>query len=191
MEYCVGRWVSRCPGSHLQVMVIGVVRFVWQLRFCGTSGGSKGKKRKRKKWLFFYMELLGKLICTNYVKEPSMLLTSSSDRHACDYLRSRGLDVASEDCSGFIEARYNSLGNPAALVGLRTAEKAVVKVPLYTKSSSNGERAILSDDTSSRHGGSQRHHWARCVDLCTGLYAVLWKWQKRRKIWRLWRCHLF
>lgn len=46
-EYCVGRWVSLCPGSQLQVIVMGLVRFVWQVRFCGASGGSKGKKKNK------------------------------------------------------------------------------------------------------------------------------------------------
>lgn len=167
-EYCVGRWVSLCPGSQLQVIVMGLVRFVWQVRFCGASGGSKGKKKNKVifKW---------NLIWSMYKRiANASLLTSSSDLHACDYLRRRGLDTAGEDCSGVIEAWYNSSGNPAALTGFWTAgNKPIIKAPLYMNSLSSDQRAVLSDDTCGCHRGSQRYHWAGCVDLCTGLYAIL------------------
>lgn len=78
---------------------------------------------------------------------------SASDLHSSDYLKKRGLDTASEELPGVIEARYNNLGNPAALIGHGPAgDEAIAEAPLYVNSLSNKERAAVSDDT----GGCDR-----------------------------------
>ncbi len=109
-----------------------------------------------------------------HAQEVEIFLTSSSDLHSSHYLNGRGLDTAGEDRPGVIEARYNNLGNPAALIGHGAAgEKAIVKAPLYMNSLSSDQGAAVTDDTGGFDRWPQRHHWAGRLDLCTRLYFIL------------------
>lgn len=82
-----------------------------------------------------------------------MVLTSSSDLHSVHDLISRGPDTAGEELPGVIEVRYNNLRHPAALIPHSAAgEETISKAPRDMNSSSNHQRAVVSDDT----GGGDR-----------------------------------
>lgn len=60
-----------------------------------------------------------------------MCLTSSSDRHPSHHERGRALDLAAEERYGVVEAGYDDLGKPAALVGHQAVgDQATSQAPL-------------------------------------------------------------